>query len=132
MIVAHLTPLNVFIDFQHIVHIYFNMMGFWGPGSTSCRKASAGKLFCVGEDSRGQDIVVGGRMGSSGSKGCRRASAGRRFCVGDGDGGRRRDIVPGGGRRSSGSKNCRRASAGRLFCVWGRGYGGWGGGRRLV
>ena len=41
-------------------------------------------MFCVGEESTGQETALSGAMGSSGSKSCRRASAGRRFCVGEG------------------------------------------------
>ena len=74
-----------------------------------------------GRKAGGQEIVLGGRMGSSGSKSCRRASAGRLFCVGEWGGGGILFWVGEGGVRA------RRISAGRASgdCSAWR-MGGWG------
>ena len=66
-----------------------------GSGSKSCRRAGAGRLFCVGRrgGGGGRRLFRAGDEGGSGSESCRRASTGILFCVGAEKRGRRQELV---------------------------------------
>ena len=81
-----------------------------------CRRARAGRLFCVGiRGVRGHDIILRGGQGDCGLDGMPQGEHLEIVLHGL----RRQEIVLSGRLGSSGSTSCRRAGAGKLFCVGG-------------
>ena len=84
-------------------------------GSKRHRRASTGRLFCVGEG--GDGILFWAGKGEFGIEELPQGERRETVLRGGWGMGRRREIGLSGQRANSGSKTCRKASAGRLFCV---------------
>ena len=92
-------------------------------GSKSCRRASAGRLFCVGQGAAG--YCSGRGRGEFGLKELPQGER-RETVLRDGWGmGRRQEVGLSGRRANPGSKTYRRASTGRWFCVGEQRRGRW-------